>query len=541
MAASSSSTRSSSPSEKPLDVSGRSLDKPDEGQVQSPTEIVAAAAERPGVATEQAQPKQGDDCDDGDDDDDDNENDGRDVVADSSNLPTYESIESSQRYAVAKTLLNNGDFEDALATIAEGLEEIKELLLAAPPGEVDPEMIDFHPSLAPYHYLYGTTLLYSVEESTSDNMMQQAQPSEEEGGGGEDPAEDTEIAYENLDIARIIVEQYLNSLESNHKTGDSNTTNETKSVDSLKLDLAQIRLREGDLQRLNGQYQAALQDYQASLELRQGSASIGPYDRKLADVHYNLGLAYSLMLAEAGTVNSSTDEGTDEVPSVAAAAAAATPAAAAASSTETTVLTPQELEDARRKAAHHYLQCGRILAGQLALLAEQNADDFLQQVDASLPAVKTTGEDEDSLNLDSPSRARLHLSTLRRHVTEKLLPLSGASVNAPEMASLLDVMQEIQETMDEAEASEAGVQQVAQMKAAIAAAAAASGDGAAIANAIMGANTSSSNDTDDNPNNPFGGGAATAAFGSQAAAAMTARSEERRVGKECRSRWSPYH
>ena len=25
------------------------------------------------------------------------------------------------------------------------------------------------------------------------------------------------------------------------------------------------------------------------------------------------------------------------------------------------------------------------------------------------------------------------------------------------------------------------------------------------------------------------------------AAAITARSEERRVGKECRSRWSPYH
>src|SRR3712207_8362670 len=27
----------------------------------------------------------------------------------------------------------------------------------------------------------------------------------------------------------------------------------------------------------------------------------------------------------------------------------------------------------------------------------------------------------------------------------------------------------------------------------------------------------------------------------EAVAAMTARSEERRVGKECRSRWSPYH
>ena len=29
--------------------------------------------------------------------------------------------------------------------------------------------------------------------------------------------------------------------------------------------------------------------------------------------------------------------------------------------------------------------------------------------------------------------------------------------------------------------------------------------------------------------------------GKIAAGAMVARSEERRVGKECRSRWSPYH
>ena len=32
-----------------------------------------------------------------------------------------------------------------------------------------------------------------------------------------------------------------------------------------------------------------------------------------------------------------------------------------------------------------------------------------------------------------------------------------------------------------------------------------------------------------------------AVVGYQGAAGLTARSEERRVGKECRSRWSPYH
>ena len=31
------------------------------------------------------------------------------------------------------------------------------------------------------------------------------------------------------------------------------------------------------------------------------------------------------------------------------------------------------------------------------------------------------------------------------------------------------------------------------------------------------------------------------AFGEDSYTVVTARSEERRVGKECRSRWSPYH
>src|SRR3712207_5390702 len=42
----------------------------------------------------------------------------------------------------------------------------------------------------------------------------------------------------------------------------------------------------------------------------------------------------------------------------------------------------------------------------------------------------------------------------------------------------------------------------------------------------------------------FGGGFVAALFGVEATPGMalgTARSEERRVGKECRSRWSPYH
>lgn len=458
MAAPSSSTKSS-PSEKPLDGAARpSKTEADEAHTAPTVESsspVAAAAAAP-----------------------------REDETEAVGLPTYESIQASQRHKVAKTLLDNGDFEDALVTIEEGLVEIKEQLLAA---NMSPEQVEFHPALGPYHYLYGTTLLYSVEESSADDGLQPV-PQQEEG---EDPTEDTQIAHENLDIARVVVERYLESLESGKKSDES--TAQTKSVDALRLDLAQIRLREGDLHRLNGKYDEALQDYQACLDLRKASKELGPYDRKLADVHYNLGLVYSLKVAEASTTSSD--------PSATAAVAGAPTAAAASSDPETPPLSPQELDEARCKAAYHHLQCGRVLGGQLANYSGLDAKEFLRQVDAAMPSQKTTGEEGES-HLDSPARCRLHLRTLREHVGN--LPLDGLE---HEMTSILEVLEELQETMDEAESAEAGVQQVASMKAAISAAAAASN-----------AETTQGETSD-------GADAAPAAFGSQAASAVTATAQ----------------
>ena len=374
--------------------------------------------------------------------------------------PTYESVQASMRYHVAQTLLQNGDFEDALTTIAEGLEELKEVLMGN----------EFHPALAPLHYLYGTTLLYSVEEASADAMMT-AQP---EPTTSEEAAEDAQIAFENLDLARIIVEQYLDGADK--KSDDEN--NAAYNPSQLALDLAQIRLREGDLQRFNGQYAAALTDYQASLALR--TQHMGPYDRKLADVHYNLGLCHALQVAEAaskqetagGTNLKAPPAATDsEVPSAAAAAPIppVAAAAAAANTDEVPTLTPAQREEGRRQSAHHYLECGRILCGHLTMAAQLD-DAFLQ-------------------NTDDQMDARQQLAAWRAHVQQHV---------AQPDPTLWDVLQEIQETLDEAAASEEGVQQVAHMKAAITAAAAA--------------------EKDDNDNT-------TNAFGSTAAAAVTATAQ----------------
>jgi hypothetical protein len=362
---------------------------------------------------------------------------------------SYESMQASTRYQVAQTLLQNGDFEDALQTIAEGLEDTKATLLALH-GDDDEEAegLDFHPALAPLHYLYGTTLLYSVEESSSDAMMTTATTND--GDGTPDPdasAEDAQIAFENLDLARIIVEKYLSA--ANHKSEDRQAAS-TYNAKHLTLDLAQIRLREGDLQRLNGQYAAALVDYAACAELR--DAHLGPYDRKRADVHYNLGLTYALQVAQAAADADSKEQPASGAPLPNVAAAAAAPSSGA---DEAPALTLAQREEYRRRSAFHYLECGRILCGHLAM-AEQLDDAFLRTlvaVDATDPHIMTY--------------ARQQLSAWRAHVK--------AHVAQPD-PNLWDVLEEIQETLDEAPASEEGVQQVAHMKAAIAAAAAAEKD-----------------------------------------------------------------
>jgi|UniRef100_A0A8J9SYD2 tetratricopeptide (TPR) repeat protein len=362
--------------------------------------------------------------------------------------PSYGDSEGSDHYTVAKSLLNDGDFENALATIEEGIEKTRNDLEAHDP-EADPDRLALHPAMAPFHYLYGTTLLYSIEESTDTQAMAMPHASaEQEPQGGdtngpndgqhtdlptEEVADEMQIAYENLEAARVIVEALRLSQPENTK---------------LQLDLAQIFLREADLQRMNGQYDAALQDYTSCLSLRQSlpEALLGPYDRKIADVHYNLALVYSLAVAEAV-------KPTDD------------PHALQQHN--------ERLALYRKRSCHHYVTCGRILCGQIAALAGQDPDTFLQKALDDLPSFKSTGE-EDGANdeNDHPKLASLKLQTLRRHAAQAATSMT--SLDAQETAhELLDLLQEIQETIDESENSEQGVQTVASMKAEISAAVAA--------------------------------------------------------------------
>jgi hypothetical protein len=118
MAASSSDTKNS-PSEKPLGKSENDAAKTEDDAIPPTTEAAPAVATTVATAA---------------------------TAATTSTLPTYESVQASQHYTVAKTLLNNGDFEDALQTIEEGLELTRAILLSEG-GLAEDEGLAVHPAL----------------------------------------------------------------------------------------------------------------------------------------------------------------------------------------------------------------------------------------------------------------------------------------------------------------------------------------------------------------------------------------------------------
>jgi tetratricopeptide (TPR) repeat protein len=366
-----------------------------------------------------------------------------------SSIPTYQSSEDSRYYMVAKTLLNDGDFETALTTIEEGIEWTKARL----PTDEDNTL---HESMAPFHYLYGTTLLYSIEESTEGLQQMTTVESSGEEGGDEEPVEDMEIAWENLDTARTILERMLAAEPEN---------------DKLKADLAQVFLREGDLQRQNGAYDAAVADYTACLQYREQNSTIPVYSRKIADVHCNLGLVYFNLVVETKIPEDPVQA--DE--------------------------TSKKLAFARSRGFYHYYECAKNFGGMLAELCGADPTEMLRKAE-QIPQFKSTGDEGD--NDDHPRIISMKLRNLRTLVAK----LEAPEPAQEEVADFIAVLQEIQETVDEAETSEKGVAEASAMKDEITALVAAQAASEEMVDEATGANN-------------------TIGFGSAAAAASTAAAQ----------------
>ena len=307
---------------------------------------------------------------------------------------TYKGSKDSMAYGKAKAQLSAGEFEVAMEEIETELTKRMSVL-----GN------EFHECLAPLYYLYGTTLLYSVEESTDTSVMQQQQQQQQT----EEEAGDLQIAWENLELSRSI----LSSM--------ANRTNEQE------LDLAQVHMRLGDLQRANGNYAEAMEDYQHAHTLRKQSLETY-YDRRIADTLYSLGMCSLLLAAESEKQTSAPS--TDPNPKVS--------------------LSPQQILEYREKSILHYLECARVLVGIIALLCDKDAEK-----EAHVEAVKLDPHTlEPTIEYASQS-----LKTLRAR-TQIMAP--SDNLQAMDLQEMLD---EIQEVIDNTQQDQQGLQTVGAMKA----------------------------------------------------------------------------
>ncbi|KAI2509617.1 hypothetical protein MHU86_4736 [Fragilaria crotonensis] len=373
--------------------------------------------------------------------------------------PTYESTEASDTYLLAKSLMQAGDFDSALETIGMAMGEVTSQLAAR--DGIDEEDAAIHPALAPLYYLYGTTLLYTIEESSDtlqapDPLTNNDNDNEDEDGDN-NGADDTQIAWENLETARMII-----STKMIHTTDMANSDNDdNKNNNKLKLDLAQIHLRLGDLQRANGRYQDSVTDYLSCLALR--LPLLGPYDRKVADTQYNLGLVYMLLAAEGDRQQPQPQYPSSHDPE----------------NEQPIVISPKLREEYRAKALVHYLGAAKAFAGQIAFLTGRDPDEIVNISSTELSG-KTTGMDPQELNATAMSAT---LAAIRTRVAQQLgsVDVVGGDYQTMEtIQELKEILDEIQETMDEAESAKVAIEQVSELK--LKAQAAAEGDGGEVIN-----------------------------------------------------------
>ena len=477
-------------------------------------------------------------------------------------LPTYLSTKSSKAYTMSKQLLSSGSLDDALSTLEMTLQLSREILLSSlgssnnnkndnstnieEEGEDDTN-IELHESLAPLYYLYGTTLLYSVEESdvmmandqtkvtttsgggapsdidvspeeddmkfpSSDEYVDAEQSTTAAMGGGEeyanddggvvgdddeggevqevsDPAEDLQIAWENLDLARTIVTRLVDEFKPSSSNNNNNNgtvvlkseqgnlkNDETNPIEiinngihytsneqhDLLLDLAQIHTRLGDLQRANANILPCIDDYNLALELR--TFCLGKFDKKVADSQFSLGQVYAEAPNRVGE-----NEGmvSDFVNSLGG-PASASGGPSGGGSNDGVELTEEEKIEMRSKSLEHYLACGVAFAGIMAKMCGEDAEKFTSFVNneesngscaASAAAVASAKS--------SSSTSNSYAKTMTK-VRERLSSLSQTNLSAAakeEFDDLKEMLDEIQEAMDSAEDTEEGLKTLGEMKA----------------------------------------------------------------------------
>ena len=483
-------------------------------------------------------------------------------------IPTYHSTKQSKAYILANQLLKSGSFDDALATLEMALQCTREMVaniekagnnnnnFKSDDHNNDAINIDLHESLAPLHYLYGTTLLYSVEESDvmmapdtggnpqhhqqsqggddgaaeqdyfevaseEDEEVEQA-PKEveeeedyeenEEGGQDEaapavaDAAEDMQIAWENLDLARSIVSKLVEKFPNSYHASDAGsnaskivfksnapiTHPPTKSSADyytpeqqreLLLDLAQIHTRLGDIQRSNDNILSCIDDYQHALTLR--LETLGNYHQKVADSHFSLAAIYAQAPNQMGVNEGRVNMFVNSLVGVGVGGSGGCGGQEDGNHEGTNGiggggLTEEEKAQYRQRSLEHYLACGVAFVGMLAQICGVDPDELTAITDISsfesssdetmVAASALAGNTSSSSSSTTTSMVYTQaMSTLRQRIS-KLAQQSAVFTalsqdDRDKFADVQEMMDEIQEAMDSAKETEAGLKTLSEMKA----------------------------------------------------------------------------
>ena len=282
------------------------------------------------------------------------------------------------------TPFRDGAFDEAMEIIGSAMAST---LLRLPE-----ESGTLHECMAPFYYLYGTTLLYSIEETTSLGPQLETD---------EDDADDLQISWENLETSRHIIAKMRETAPND---------------DKLTLDLAQIHLRLGDVQKANDQSEEALEDYRRALELRQ--PLLGLFNRKVADLYLLSAMVYMTMASAEGV--------------------------------------SEELKgDYTNFALDHYLACGKSFAGQIAITCGHDPDFVTNDAETFLLGVgKSSGMTERELRIN-------HMSLTMRSIRNRVAPMG---VDDAQVQDYKEILTEIQETIDEAEKAGLAMAEVTEMK-----------------------------------------------------------------------------
>lgn len=387
-------------------------------------------------------------------------------------LPTYRSIKETPLYLKAKEDLRDGNLESALSTI--------ESCLTATLSQLSGD--EFNVALAPLYYLYGTTLLYSVEENDAllsqppQDQLQQPQEEQEEEAPEEkqdeneeegqqqqqqqEMAEDIQVAWENLDLARTILHRVLENIlpnlivqtsssssnGSNHKAivmGKSDGSDNDDSIIEQVFDLGQIYLRLGDIQKGNGNYLNAVEDYDMCKNIWTGLRKLcqkPENERKVAHCYYCIGEVYMMLANEAETQGDT--KATAKLPSGEVPAKAVPSAAASSSAAATAIVTQAEIDQYRKMSIVNYWTCGQTFANVILQLCDQESS-ILESTEINMETIAASSV-VDIVQDSSEKLKRLRSSVANRTPSSS----SSSSDSVAIVAEIKEILDEIQEVID---------------------------------------------------------------------------------------------